>query len=316
MSGMNVRDRNAGFAAEQAQVWGFSKGTAIDSKSYFAPGAKIFYVDPNNAQAVDLGNLGEDPTVPLATVNAAVTLARSYMGDTIIVGSNDFWQYSAGQRNTPILETLTIPVTKGGIRIVGAGVNPLGVSWSPANDSEAAITVHAADVLVEGFVFYSANSNCIGIRAVWDGATMYGDNLTVRGCFFSDVLDYGIQLDFTYYTQIYNNYFDNIAIAAIHSLDVEGDPDFAMISDNTFMSCTAAIDLEDTDGCSIWRNLIYGNPAGTNNFIDLTGGADNIVADNFLACSVAQYDVTCSDATSGAWINNHCINGDPVANPV
>lgn len=315
----NVRDRNAGFATGQAQVWGFDARTGIDSRSYGAPGAKIFYVDPNNAQAVDAGNLGEDPTVPLATVDAAVTLARAYHGDTIVVGANDAWQYAAGVRDTQIVESLIIPYTKGGIRIVGAATNPMACTWSPEADSEAAITVHAPDVLIEGFGFFSNDyTNCIGVLAEWGNPTTYGENLTVRGCYFEgNTLDYGIQLDYSWYNQIYNNYFEAISVAAIHSLDVEGDPDYCSIFSNTFIECTAAIDIEDVSHCAIHGNIVMGDANGTRNYIDLTGGSDNVVSDNWLGCTLAQYAApnTCAGSVTDAWLNNHCIDGDTVANP-
>jgi len=316
---LNIRDRNAGFAAGQEQVLGFSKATGIDSKSYFAPGSKIFYVDPNNAQATDFGNLGEDPTVPLATVAAAIVLCRDHMGDTIVIGANDAWIHAPHTyRPTIISETIIIPESKGGIRLVGACNNPRGVSWTPADDSEVAITVHAIDVLIEGITFYAPTiTNGIGILAEWGGPNdVYGDNLTVRDCVFSAELDYGIQLDFSYYTQIYGNYFDTVTVAAIVNNNTIGDPDYACIYNNTFLNCTDAISLLDTDDCFIFNNRIYGDGTGTDNFIDLTGGGNNLVADNWLACTIGQYDVTCSDAASGAWINNHCLNGDTTANPI
>jgi parallel beta-helix repeat protein len=99
-------------------------------------------------------------------------------------------------------------------------------------------------------------------------------------------------------------------------LDVAGDPDYSYIYENMFNYNTAAIDLEDVSRCMIYNNMINGNGAGTNNFIDLTGGANNFVANNYLACTIAQYDVTCSDATSGTWIGNYCTNGPTAAPPV
>lgn len=308
-----TRDRNAGFATGQARVWGFDARTGIDSRSYFAPGSKLFYVDPNNAQATDAGNLGEDPTVPLATVAAAVALVRPYLGDTIIVGANDAWQYAADLRDTAIQESLVIPATVGGFRIVGASSNPLGVTWEAAAADEFCITVYGMDVLIEGFVFTGVSN---GIQAVWDGSTMYGENLTVRGCHFDDGLNYGIQLDYSWYTHIHDNQFHNVSVAAIHNLDVEGDPDYLNIHDNLFVDNTAAIDLEDVNNCFIYRNLINGTAAGVNNMIDLTGGSGNLVTGNVLSCTIAQYDTACSDATSGAWIANDCTDGQPVAPPV
>ena len=315
--GMNVRDRNAGFKRGQEQVVGFDKDTAIDSQSYGAPGALIFYVDPNNAQATDYGNTGRDPSVPLATVAAAVALCRDHMGDTIEVAANDAWQYAPHYRPTAIVESLVIPMTKGGIRIVGASTNPLGVQWEPADDSEACITVRAIDVLIEGFLFTAPNNTgTTGIHCEW-GVTVatVGENLTVRGCMFFNI-DYAITLDYSWYCQIYGNSFDTIAVAAILNTSVTGDAEYLAIHDNSFLDCVLAISLEDSDNNFIYNNRINGNANGTDNFIDLTGGNDNLVADNWLACTIALYDVTCSDATSGAWLNNHCTNGDTTAPPV
>jgi len=359
---LNIPDRNAGIATGQDQVWGFNKNTGIDSRQYFAPGSKIFYVDPNNTQATDAGNLGQDPTVPLATVAAAIALCRDHMGDTIIVGANDWWQYAPQTyRATPIAEEVTIPVDKGGIRIVGASTNPLGVTWQTETVGGVAITVHAVDVLIEGFCFYPDAANCIGILSEWSGVT-YGENLTVRRCFFESGLDYGIQLDYSWYCHIYQNYFDGINVAAIHNLNVEGDPDYLRVTDNIFEGCaialnldgadntiikgnnftdcpvgvamngsdecsvienvfndpaaTVAIDMAASDANAIHGNVINGAGGGVNNMIDATGGASNIVSDNWLACTIAQYDTTCSDATSGAWVNNHCTDGDTVLPPI
>jgi hypothetical protein len=278
----------------------------------------VFYVDPN-AVGVSDGRDGTDPTEPLRTVATALTKCTAYANDVIVVAPNSAWEHGdqAVGRATPVREEVTVSVP--GVRIVGlAPSSSQGVVWEPVTASGTMITVNAMDVLVEGFCFHDDTlglGNATAITAAWN-APPYGDNLTVRHCFFGDDLDYGITLDFSYYAHIHDNYFDTIQVAAIHSLDVEGDPDYARIHDNQFLNCTAAIDLEDSGGCAIYRNLIYGSAVGTNNFIDLTGGASNIVADNWLACTIAQYDVTCSDATSGAWINNHCTNGDPAAPPV
>ena len=311
-----VFDKNAGFAAGQSQVLGFGNDTGIDSKTYGAPGAKIFYVDPNNPQAVDLGNLGEDPTVPLATVQAAVNLCRDHQGDTIVVGGNDAWVYSPGNRPTPVVESLVIPFTKGGIRLLGAASNPMGVLWLPEDDNDACITVRAVDVYIEGFAFdATTTANNAGIVSEY-GTGKYGDNLTVVNCYFSDDLDIGIGLDFAWYCHIRNCYFDDVAVGAIVNLNVTGNPDYLTVTGCQFMNAALALSLLDSDWCFIHSNLLYGDPAGTNNFIDLTGATTCLVTDNYLACSIAQYDVTCSDATSGAWVNNHCINGDTTANPV
>jgi len=325
----NVRDRNAGFATGQAQVWGFGADTGIDSKTYGAPGAKIFYVDPNNTQATDAGNLGEDPTVPLATVDRAVTLSRAYRGDTIIVGPNDDWQYSASQRNTSIVESLVIPMTKGGIRIVGVGTNPLSVIWEAAAAGEFCISVHACDVLIEGIGFTGNNDvACNGIYSEWDGVTLFGENLTVRNCIFDDAIDTAIQLEFSWYGQIYNNWFQQVDVVGIMSDTGGSGIAYSDIHHNWFIDCigTGAISLlGGADDNRIHHNTIYnrnaeGAAAATNEGINTTGGSRNIVFENWFSCLLpvpanGDWDDLNSGAATDAWVSNHCSDGLAVTTP-
>jgi len=278
----------------------------------------IFYVDPNAVGVSDLRD-GTDPNEPLQTVAAALTHCGAYQNDVIVVAMNSAWMHgsTAVGRATPVNEEITVNVP--GVKIVGlAPSSSLGVPWTPVTNGGTLITVNAMDVLIEGFCFtdpLAVIGNATAIAAFWT-APLYGDNLTVRNCYFGAGLDYGVALDFSYYADIHDNYFDTIQNTAIHNLNLAGDPDYARIHDNQFLNCTAAINLLDSGGCGIYRNLIYGAAGGTNNFINLTGGANNIVADNYFACTIAQYDVTCSDAGSGAWLHNHCSDGIPVLPPV
>jgi len=294
-------------------------GTDTETGLRLDTNGAIFYVDPNAVGVSDQRD-GTDPTEPLQTVAAALTHCQAYRNDVIVVAPSSFgpWTDTTVGRATPIAEEITVTVP--GVRIVGLFPSgAMGVPWTPVQNNGICITVNAIDTLIEGFMFSGGTyTNGIAIRAQWNGTTLYGDNLTVRHCHFYTNLDYGIQLDESWYADIHDNFFDGVNVAAIHSMDVLGDGDWASIHDNVFMVDTgAAIDLEDVDNCSIYRNLIYGDGTGTNNFIDLTGGADNLVADNWLACTLAggQYNTTCSDAASGAWIRNHCIDGETGASP-
>jgi len=273
----------------------------------------IFYVDPNAVGVSDLRD-GTDPNEPLQTVAAALTHCGAYQNDVIVVAMNSAWIHgnTAVGRATRVSEEVTVTVP--GVKIVGlAPSSSLGVPWGPVTNGGTLITVNAMDVLIEGFCFtdpLAVIGGATAISAFWNNPP-HGDNLTVRNCYFGAGLDYGITLDFSYYADIHDCYFDTVRVAAIHNLNLTGDPDYARIHDNQFLNCAAAINLLDSGGCGIYRNLIHGAAGGTNNFINLTGGANNIVADNYFACTIAQYDTTCSDAGSGAWIHNHCVNGDP-----
>lgn len=300
-------------------------------------GGKVFFVDPNHPKASD-AYAGTDPDFPLATVAQAVSLCRAYRGDVIVVMHNGYWTYGdMGQANvTPVQESVTVDVP--GVRIVGTSAGPLGVPWIATADDTACITVTQLDVTIEGFCFwdYTGYSNSVGIVATWD-APPYGESLTVRDCYFYDFDDYGISLDYTYNCRIENCRFDDIGTAAIYNPGAFGDPDYLVIRNCVFVSNVADIDLADTnyaliEGCrfmgistaitldggyynQIINNVIQGNGAGANNMINLTGGGDNVVTGNTLSCTIAQYDTTCSDATSGAWGGNHCSNGDTTAAP-
>ena len=280
-------------------------------------GGVVFYVDPNAAGVSDSRD-GTDPEGPLATVTKALTLCRAYRNDTIIVAPSSYWTYadtSVG-RATPVREEVIVSTP--GVRLVGLMPSAsLGVPWLVTQNGGVAITVNAASVLIEGFNFWEDTyTTPIAIDAYWDGVSNYGDNVTIRNNFFGNDIDHGIRLDFSYNTYIYDNTFQEITTAAILSLDVEGDPDYCFIYGNRFNDNVAAIVLEDSSLCMIYNNMINGDGTGTNNFIDLTGGANNFVANNYLACTIAQYDVTCSDATSGAWIGNYCTNGPTAAPPI
>jgi len=281
----------------------------------------IFYVDPNAVGVSDLRD-GTDPNEPLATVAAALTHCGAYQNDVIVVASNSQWMHadtSVG-RATRVSEEVTVTVP--GVKIVGlAPSGSLGVPWGPLTNGGVLITVNAMDVLIEGFCFtdpLAAVGNATAIEAHWDSATAFGDNLTVRNCYFGAGLDCGVMLDFSYYADIHHNYFDGLQAKAIGDLAlVAFDPDYASVHDNLFLNCAIAIELKGSDCCDIYNNRIFGDDGGTNNFIDLSGGSNNIVSDNWLGCTLAagQYNATCSDAASGAWIRNHCIDGETGAAP-
>jgi nitrous oxidase accessory protein NosD len=321
-------------------------------------------VDPNAVGVSDLRD-GTDPNEPLQTVAAALTHCGAYQNDVIVVAASSYWTHADTTvgRATPVNEEVTVTVP--GVRIVGLFPSgTLGVPWLPVTDTGVCITVHAMDVLIEGFCFWDdvGLTAPVGIYALWDGTDAHGDNLTVRNCMFYD-MEFGIQLDYSYHSYIENNLFHSITDTAIDNLSVEGDPDYLIVRDNDFMSCATAMDVATTsymhiernvlndcatgivitngggvviqdnkihttastgvvaisgvgaDECVIHGNVVTGNPAGTNNLINLTGGTGNMVSDNWLTCTIAQYDTTCSDATSGSWVNNHCTNGDGRCGP-
>jgi len=302
----------------------------------------VFYVDPNHVDASD-DHDGTDPDHPLATVTEALTRVGAYQNDVIAVMFNADWTYSSLLlgRATPIQENVTINTP--GVKLVGiAPSGALGVPWLSTANSTTSIIVNAMDVLIEGFCFWdSAYTGTTAIYAQWSAPTYYGENLIVRNCYFYEK-GYGIVLDYAWNCFIENNTFYSIDTQCIHNSSTFGEPDFLTVRNNVFMNNAGAINLPDCDSCIIEANrflgntttiimtgaasdnLIHGNvivaaAAGANNMINLSGGVGtlNMVSDNYLSCSVAQYDTTCSPGGGGTdtWVRNHLVNGESAANP-
>jgi hypothetical protein len=283
----------------------------------------VFYVDPNHVDANDARD-GTNPTAPLATVAQAITLCQDYRGDVILISPNDASPYgqTVAGRLTPVTESVTVDVA--GIRIVGAAnATSQGVFWTPATAGGTCITVDAMDVSIEGIAF-QGNSGGVGVSATWitDGD---GDNLTVRYCHFDDNIDTGIGIDFSWYAQLYGNMFECDEYG-IEALGAEGNPAYGHIYDNWFYDVgTSAMGLADTDRMLIERNWIYvsdavNGAASANRMINLTNGARNMVANNWLSCLLpapanGDYDDCNTAGTLDAWIQNMCLDGPSVTNP-
>ena len=311
-------------------------GTDSETGLRLNTGGCIFWVDPNHVDANDNRD-GTNPTAPLATIGAALAQCEPYRGDVIAVMHNGLWTYGnlASANIAPIQEAVIVTVP--GVRIVGVSPSSLGVPWIPTDDNDVLITVHALDVVIEGFNFWgSIYTGVTGILAEWNAPSLYGENLTVRHCYLYD-LAYGVSLDYAWNCFIEDCQFVDMATAAIHNPSVFGEPDFLTIRGCLFRQNVADVNLPDCDevlieGCrffdataaiaitsggnnQIVGNVIQGDGAGVNNMVNLTGGAGNVVTDNTLSCTIAQYDTTCSDAGSGSWGFNHCANGDTTAAP-
>lgn len=313
-------------------------GTDSDRGLRMDANGKVLWVDRNHVDANDNRD-GTDPDSPLATVAAALARCRAYAGDVVAVAHNALWTYADTTlgRALPVQEAVTVTVP--GVRIVGlAPSSSLGVPWLPPAGAAACITVGAMDVIVEGFCFWNALlANTTGILAQWNGATgFYGENLVVRHNFFYG-LAYGVQLDYSWNNYVEGNTFQGITVQAVHNPSVFGEPDYLTLRDNTFTGCAGAVNLPDCDneiiegntfndntvaiavvGGSdnvIHGNRINGDPAGAGNFIDIGADASSLVSDNWLSCTLAQYAATCVGGAGGAWVRNHCIDGETIADP-
>jgi hypothetical protein len=281
----------------------------------------IFYVDPNYPGASDQRD-GTNPTDPLLTVAAALTKCQPYCGDVIAVMANGDWQYSGHVgRQVTISEAVTVSTP--GVRIVGvAPSSPLGVYWQPPANDGVCITVNALDVTIEGFAFWNEDfTGGTGIFAQWTGLAapdLQGENMIVRHCFFGGDLDYGIALDYAWYTYIHDNYFIGVDIAAIHNVDTTGDPDFSQIYRNHFVNNALAISLPGVSCCMIYDNWIVGDPTTADSYINTSGagGGGNMVSRNSLESTLAQYvGGNCNSNAGDGWVQNYCVDGPSVALP-
>lgn len=292
-------------------------------------GGIVVYVDPNAVGVSDARD-GTDPEAPLATVAQALTLVQPYRGDVIAVMGNGAWTYADGlNRALPISEEVEITVA--GVRLVGVfPSSSLGVVWTPASNGGTCITVSAIDVTIEGFAFSegAVYTGCNAIYCEWDGATLYGENLTVRNCFFDDTVDIAIQLEYSWYCDIHDNIFSECDTYGVYT-DVAGSAtDYTQIHHNWFQDIrgTAAIALLGGAGNNeIFENRIYNTDAengaaATNEGINTTGGGANLVHHNTLSCLLpvpanGDYDDFCSGAATDAWVSNWLLNGPSVTTP-
>lgn len=290
------------------------------------PTGAIFYVSPNHPGVSDLRD-GTDPEAPLATVAAALTKCQAYRGDTIFVMANNSWQYGDSTDGYATAVSEEIEITVPGVSIVGVSPSGQGVYWNPASDGGTCITVSAIDCLIEGF-FFTEGATYTGLDAIyceWDGATLFGENLTVRNCVFDDTVDTAIQLEYSWYCEIANNRFLECAEYAVY-LDPAGSAAaYLSLHDNWFLDCDVAMALRGLEDSLIANNWIYnGNAEGaavaTDEGIDTTGGVDNTIAGNYFSCLLpaganGDWDDLNTGAATDAWIANQCLNGPNVTTP-
>jgi len=283
----------------------------------------VFYVDPNHTDNSNQRD-GTDPTAPLTSVATALTKCQAYRGDVIAVMANNAWQYgdSDDGYTTPIQESVTVSVP--GVRIVGVCPSgALGVYWQPGTAGGTCVTVNAMDVTIEGFGFYG-NSGGTGVYAEYN--SNYGDNLTVRHCFFADDIDRGIQLEYSWYADIHRNVFDECDEYGIYTANDNGGVAYARVHSNWFYDCTTgAIWLPQADRCNIYDNTIYnataqGGGAAANCMINLTGGSRNSAHHNTMSCLLpvpanGDYDDCNTAGATDAWVSNWCMDGPSVTNP-
>lgn len=304
-------------------------GTANETGLRNSSEGIVVYVDPNYPGTSDLRD-GTDPNAPLTSVAMALTKCQDFRGDIIIVAPNDAWVHGPldTTQNTAIRESVTVTVH--GVSIIGAAASSVvGVGWGPALDDGTCITVHALDVLIEGFAFsgqLGTLTGADGIYVEWDGADLWGDNCTIQHCTFDDTIDTAIQLEFSWFSNVIDCYFDQCDEYGVFVDTAGSGAANLQILDCTFFNIgTGALTLEDTDtsvvqGCKIYNDNAEAGNAAANEGIDTTGGSDNMVCGNYLSCLLpgpgnGDFNDLNSASATDAWIQNFCLNGPSTTNP-
>ena len=287
---------------------------------------KIIYVDPNYPGASATPD-GTNSDCPVSTITAALAQCTDWQNDTIMVMMNDGWTYGPGSSRTTVINE-SVVCTKHGVRIVGVCPSgALGPIWRPAAAGEAALTIYGMDVLVEGFNFdgwQGVGAGGSGVYVEWDGVTLFGENTTVSNCFFGEAIDIGIQFEFAWNCAVHHNIFQDTGAQAIY-VDTGGSgAAYLHIYENWFQDCVAAMILEDTDDSNVHDNRIYnanaqGGGAATDEGIVTTGGARNLISNNWFSCALpvgaGDWDDLNTGAATDAWVGNWCMNGMAVTTP-
>ena len=292
---------------------------AIGSAGFFRGwgGGYNIFVDAKHANASD-ANTGFNSNYPLSTIQQGVDNGRAMSGDTIFVLQNDGWTYGSDTSDNYV-ENVVIPWTKPGLQLIGVCPGSMGVNWSPTGTASFALTIEAMDTHVAGFNFWDEGD---GIYCDWDGATSgtFGENVVINDCTFTHNLDTAIQLEYSWYAEIFNCHFDDLDNYGIVASTSGSGISYAKIYDNWFHECAIAMALGEVDYSNIYNNRIYNNDAmtsgtGIGEGIITDAGEYNIISDNYFSCLLCNWDNFNSGDATDAWIGNHCLDGMATSTP-
>jgi hypothetical protein len=238
----------------------------------FASG-NIHFVDQDVASA---GN-GLRPDRAVTSISTAISNATK--GATIYVKPRT----TVASAQTYYADNLTIPITKPGLSIIGAGNTTgasTGVQLKPSTVTAHLITVNGAGLLLENMRLTLTGGTadvdkCI-VNAVRDvAATRVVADLIVRHCRLEN-------------DKSHPSYSGTNAVAAIGL----GSANYVVIEYNTFSQCLGSIVSQETNGVTrdltIRGNIFGGEPSGRDADIWLSLGASyNInIVDNLFADGV------------------------------
>jgi hypothetical protein len=222
-----------------------------------------------------------------------------------------------------VVECVVIPFTKPGIALIGVSRGSEGCYWQPTGSAGWCIQVQALDVVIDGFCFWKAIGTANGVLCDWDSTATpkkYGENTIICNNTFTDDCDTAIQMEYTWYCDVFNNRFQQNNIYGIATSVSGSGISYVRIYDNWFNDCAIAMYLNNCDNGLIRSNHIYNQTAQssgtcTNMGINTALGSYNLVEDNYFSCTRGQMDLFCSGAITDAWISNFCTDGTLLTTP-
>lgn len=273
-----------------------------------------WYVDAKNGS--DTGHDGRSANSAFATMQAAFN----------VIDDNDVIHLRG-----PITETITCPAGVTGVTVLGDGsglrhgsTSNVSEGYSPAwhDDAEAPLV----QVLAQGWTFanilFAPHSGDSAIEILSDGAASPEktcSGLRILNCRFAGG-EYGIKdVGGSGYVIVAGCHFDTCTIAAIaNTSTANAAPSYWRIFENDFSQNGHHIDMPLT------QSFVYNNRfslvAGTDEYVDLTGGNKNMVTGNTFAgtYNTSDYVAGTSDLWLGNWvtvISTQAPNGFTVAAP-
>jgi|6_EtaG_2_1085325.scaffolds.fasta_scaffold00506_8 hypothetical protein len=243
-----------------------------------------------------------------ATIAAAVSAATSY--DTIYLCGTENQEDSASL-TSDFSESVTIPVTKIGIKIIGLGNNSEGLAWANGGEDEDCLTVNSRDCYVSNFRFrpYGAAAYGVNLPTVADLSTnplgFTIDNVTFRSHTTTALA--GIGIDSTNDVTVRDCKFTSVTTALSMYASNNSCMYRLLFEDNIVDDkCTNGVIIEGRS-CIIRNNMFCGTTMTMIVKTDGGGatGKENLVTGNTFNVASA-YETNCSGESTDDWLGNYC----------
>jgi len=271
------------------------------------PGSpNVWFVDSNKTSAVTGSGYNWDDA--FLTIAEAVSAASAQ--DTILIKGTD----NADSDSNPVndySESVTIPATKPGLKIIGMGAGPEGVKWTVGTAEGIILTINAIDCVVENIRF-RPNGATSG-SAIWlaknAALTENANGAQIRNCIFRSTTETalaGIHTEGANDVVIENNVFTSVATAVLQST-TPNSVSYRMIVKNNFVDdkCTNGFVI-DGRSCLFDSNQFAG--AGLTMILDTTAssgtGSYNVIRNHIF--KVTAYETNCTGCATDDWWFNYC----------